>query len=313
MTRLIRKYNFTNEHNEDVVGCVFDWFEVRVKATPIPSELAKLGYDDSKDKGCATHSHYYENDQFSVAWDIRSSYIAKTWSHLRVKNKVFYQLRGYTVIVDWVCDMCHKIFGVGRDDVIISRIDFAYDMPVGSFYHNILRDKFENHTFDCDKYTEFHGRIGERQYTNYSCGSRSSQLFMRLYYKTIENTDYRDAVPKKQYIAEWHKQLFGNQEVVRFEIEYKPQGNHILTNRVYELFQEMWDKFAEGCVVKLQLAERYQSTETSEFTEKDKVQLVKLMRKFLATKWDVNYSFADYIDTMEAFTDIIENVFNERM
>lgn len=255
MVTLVRKYQFTNNLSENLVGCVFDWFEVRVKSRPLHFELYKYGYIESMDKGCATHNHYFETDDFSIAWDIKSSYIDKIWSHFRVKNHVLYGIRGFNSVVDYVLSSCRRIFDCGLDDVIIVRLDYAYDMPVGSLEHNIIRSRFENRMFNVDKYTEFHGKVGYFNYTNYSAGNRASRVFLRLYYKTVENTDYQTRQPKKEYIFDWHQMLFGNVDVVRFEVEFKPQGNMVLSDLVYGRFTDFWAKYVNCDSVNLCLGE----------------------------------------------------------
>lgn len=279
MVELVRTYLITKDDKKNVVGCVFDWFEVRVKALPLISELSKYGYSAEKDKGCATHLHYFETDDFSVSWDIKSSYINKCWSHFRVKNSVFYGVRGFNTIVDYIQSTCKRIFDCGLDDIIISRVDFAYDMLTGSFEHNLIRSRFENRFFDCEKYTEFHGKVGYRIFTNYSAGNRGSRVFMRLYYKTIENTDYHTSQPKKQYIADFHEELFGvGCDVVRFEIEWKPQGNVILSDWVYSHFDNFWSKYVSDEFVILVLGE-YNKNENS-FSRVKAQRLLKLLQEF---------------------------------
>ena len=315
MIELVRKYNFTEDQkrNGDIVGCVFDWFEVRVKGTPLIEQLEKVGYKSELDKGCATHNHYYECERFSISWDIKSSYIDKTWSHVRIKNSQFYGIVGFNTLVDYVRVICRNFFKAVDDDIIITRIDYAFDFPTGCLWHNIIRSRFENRQLGVDKYTEFHGKVGQRNFTNYSAGCRGSSLFFRLYYKTIENTLYRDGCPKKQYIADWHSSLFGqNVDVVRFEVEFKPNGNLILSDLVYNRFTELWEKYFCGVVYRLYLGEGYQSN-TSNFTEKDKVQLVKLIKKFVGTDWHHEMQIAMYLETCEQFRDILLNVFNERL
>lgn len=304
MVNLVRSYLFTNDSKDNVVGCVFDWFEVRVKALPIISELSKYGYLANKDKGCATHLHYFETDEFSISWDIKSSYINKCWSHFRVKNSMLYGIRGFNTIVDYVQSACKRIFDCGLDDIIISRIDFAYDVQCGSFEHNLIRSRFENRYFDCDRYTEFHGKVGHRIFTNYSAGNRGSRVFMRLYYKTIENTDYHTGQPKKQYIADFHKLLFGvGCDVVRFEIEYKPQGNVILTDLVYEHFIDFWNKYVNGEFVVLVLGE-YNKNENS-FSRIKAQRLLKLLQEFNSFYPD---SSAFVSDVVNGCQQIIERV-----
>ncbi len=302
MVNLVRSYSFIND-SKNAVGCVFDWFEVRVKALPLISELSKYGYSADNDKGCATHLHYFETDDFSVSWDIKSSYINKCWSHFRVKNSVFYGVRGFNSIVEYVQSTCKRIFDCGLDDIIVSRIDFAYDMRTGSFEHNLIRSRFENRFFDCGKYTEFHGKVAHRIFTNYSAGNRGSRVFMRLYYKTIENTDYHTSQPKKQYIADFHKRLFGVCDVVRFEIEWKPQGNVILSELVYQHFLDFWEKYVNDGFVVLFLGE-YNENENS-FSKVKAQRLLKLLQEFNSFYPD---SSAFVSDVVNGCQQIIERV-----
>ena len=308
MTRLIDKVLL---QTYDDVGVCFDWFEVRVQDIPNIKKLAELGYCEDLDKGCATHNHYFETDSYSVAWDIKSSYVKTCWTHIRLKNELLYRI---TDPVDYIRKVCKDLFYYVSDDgIIITRIDVAYDMPVGSFYYNILRSKFELHELDVEKYTEFHGKVGKLEFTNYSAGSRSAQRFFRLYYKSVENTDYQKHVAKKQYIKDYHDKLFGvNVQVARFEIELKPQGNHILDDTIYSEVIQLFRKYADGYLAKLQIYGRYDSGKT-EFSERDLYLLVRLMKKYLHSNHISKMQISAYLQTYEQFVDILENVFNQNM
>lgn len=284
MVELVRKYNFTDvksvKERRSLLGCVFDWFEVRVHELPDVEELAKYGYVAQLDKGCATHSHYFENDDFSVSWDIKSSYIEKGWTHLRVKNHKFYSILGYNSIVDYVKILCKSLFT--SEQIIIVRVDFAFDMSIKSDLFRHIRAKFRTHNLEnVEKYTHFIGKVGNYQYINYSAGGRGGRFFYRLYNKTVENQDYQTGQPKKQYIADWHKQLFNDDMIYRFEIEYKPL-NTLLSEFVYNNFRDFALKYFEDENIKIFSGENYVST--NEFTKKDAANLMRLINKFVGNK-----------------------------
>ena len=285
MDNLIRNYNFTSENKKQsrqIIGCVFDWFECRINQVPSISALELFGYSSEQDKGCVTHEHYFETNDFSVSWDIKSTYIQKGWSHFRVKNHIFYSLRGFNSVVEYAEITIRRIFGSNAIPVI-TRIDFAFDISEKSDFLSVIRSQFRNHTLPgTDKYTHFVGKVGTLRYVNYSAGARGSRLFFRLYHKTIENTDFKNNAPKKQYIADWHRQLFGNDNVIRFEVEYKPSNNTLLSNFVYQHFEEFASKYFGGEDLKLYLGEQYKKNKT--YTDRDAKRLIRELDKYFSFK-----------------------------
>ena len=227
-----KKENLKNEiRRTALIGkntllCVFDWFEVRVEGEPSIEKLNLLGYDSNLDKGCATHSHYFENDTWSVSWDIKSPYIKQVYTHVRLKNHLFYteQLRTYGLsqfmqfVLGWCFDLPVNAF--------VSRMDICIDMREDSDTYNYIKHLFisKNLVSSVTRYGEISGvhPYTREKYVNYYAGNRSAFAFYRLYNKYIENTD-KNGISKKQYITDLHNIYFGTDRVVRFEIELKPQ------------------------------------------------------------------------------------------
>lgn len=270
-----------DKNNVTTVGCVLDWLDIRVKGTPTIYKLNHDGYCEELDKGCATHYHYFETELFSIAWDIKATYIRDTYSHFRVKNKAFYGFVG-SELIDWVKSQIMDYFG--SVDAYISRCDFAFDFPIKSAISQHFVDLFVHHKLGekISKYALFRGKCDGREYVNFTAGNRGSRFFFRFYNKTIENYDIKNHCFKKQYIKDWHDSIFynpDNDDIMRFEVEFKPQIMSLYSDfSIGYYFDDLLSHFVSGYARKCFYGHRYQPNEKY-FTEKDFNQLKQLLYK----------------------------------
>lgn len=263
--------------------CVIDWFEVRVNSLPDIDKLISLGYSPELDKGCATHMNYFECENFSIAWNIKSSYIKQVYTHVRIKNDYLYS---YDVrkfgCASIMREFLKSVF-VGDYKAFVSRFDICFDMRKDSDLVEYLKYLFITKALvsGVTRYGEISGvcaYTGEK-YTNYYAGNRSSFAFYRLYDKYIENHD-KNGVVKKSYISDLHKCYYGTDFVERFEIEIKPNNCELdkfeHDNFYFDFIRSRF--FSGNIVVQPYLGKEYDFSDF--FTAKDAYNLNFLLNKF---------------------------------
>lgn len=263
---------------------VVDWFEVRVNSLPSINKLNELGYSEELDKGCATHYNYFETDKFSIAWNIKSSYIKQVYTHVRFKNDYLYTLDVRKFGCGYVMTKFLECIFEGDYVAYVSRLDICFDIQKDSELVDYLTNLFITKSLvsGITRYGSISGvvqKTGEK-YVNYYAGNRSSFAFYRLYDKYIENTD-KNGVVKKQYIDELHKTYFGTNRVMRFEVEIKP-NNCLLSKFQHDNFYYDFIKsrfFGANVVVQPYFGNEYYFNDT--FSPKDAYNLNFLIKKFM--------------------------------
>lgn len=146
------------------------------------------------------------------------SLLAEDTILLSVDNKIQYQ-KGWTAYIKSVCDQMNFSF------MHINRLDIAIDQPDENQFNFIQKliagsiKQVGSTSYNC-RYEGTDETTGAAKLTYFTFGSRSSDKYMRAYYKRQEL-----AVSNKNYIAEFwaHNNLRvgEDQEVCRFEMVLK--------------------------------------------------------------------------------------------
>lgn len=262
-----------------------DWLELRLQGEPNVEYLKRLGYNPIFDKGTRSHFHKFETDDFVLMWEIKSPYIKAVYTHLQVKNKTLYREESF--LKDSILDLCNKFAldcGLSLENAMVSRIDFAVDVPFMSPQFNLCERKFmmQEVGIGREHFRRYAMYVTKQGYHNYTAGNRASQFFVRLYNKTEENTDIRTGKPLKPYILELHKLNFGDVPVYRLEVEFKPRKAYVSQfNDFIQYYAYLTSRFFDEKVTpkNVYLGDNYEKT-LQKFTERDAIALLRMLDKY---------------------------------